>query len=143
MNAEFKKLRLEGESNFLPNLKFKLSDILLRAIQTAITDIETKTLNPFWFGPYLLQKSNLSMQSLDLLNVISFCNLTSENELEIYRLKKNALMQLEVKLLKSKNFTKQKNLKQLIALYSDIKVASSTPAQVSLETHLEKPKFLL
>jgi hypothetical protein len=112
-------------------------------LQASIAAIKANTINFFWFGPYLLQNSYLSMQSLDFLNVLSNCKFTSENEIELYRLRKNAILQLEAILSKARNKIKQKNLKQLLLLFSDIKIASSQNQTHTINCQKLQPVELL
>lgn len=65
--------RLEGESRLIPNLRFSLTEVQHREVKAAISHTEDKRSSNTWFGRYSLTGNSLSIQALDLLNVLSRC----------------------------------------------------------------------
>lgn len=87
--------RIEGESRLFPNLKFELSTVQLREVKAAISHIEGKRESNIWFGPFSLTRNSLSIHALDLLNVLSRCARDAGTEIELFRIRKEAMDQLE------------------------------------------------
>ncbi len=110
--------RIEGESRLFPNLKFELSEVQLREVKTAIARIESKRTTNIWFGPFSLARNSLSIHALDLLNVLSRCGRNAGTEIELFRLRKEAIEQLEHLRMRARNKVKLGTLDSWLELYS-------------------------
>lgn len=96
--------RLEGESRFLPNLHFDLTDVQLCEVATALDKLEgAHRTRMNWMGPYSLEQSHLSIHALDLLTVLGHCRRSLENEIELFRLRRSAIEQITDKKVLSSN----------------------------------------
>lgn len=110
--------RIEGESRLFPNLKFELSEVQLREVRAAISHIESKRSSNIWFGPYSLTKSRLSIQAFDLLSVLSRCARNAGTEIELFRLRKETINQLERLRMRARNKVKLSNIDSWLELYN-------------------------
>lgn len=112
---------LEGESRFLPNLHFDLGDVQLREMAIALQKLEgAHRTRVAWVGPYSLQKNHLSIHALDFLSVLCQCRRTPENELEIFRLRRSAIEQINSMKTAARNDIKIQNLEMWEEYYSEL-----------------------
>lgn len=122
-----KTMRLEGESRLIPNLHFALTDVQLREVRSAISHIESKKSSNIWFGPYSLTENNLSIQALDLLDILSRCTRNAGTEVELFRLRKEAIYQLEQLRMRARNKVKLNNIDSWLELYNKPWIGIDTP----------------
>lgn len=122
-----KTMRLEGESRLIPNLRFALTDVQLREVRSAISHIESKKSSNIWFGPYSLTENNLSIQALDLLDILSRCTRNAGTEVELFRLRKEAIYQLEQLRMRARNKVKLNNIDSWLELYNKPWIGIDTP----------------
>lgn len=109
--------KLEGESRLIPNLRFALTDVQLCEVKAAISHLESKRSSNIWFGPYSLAENFLSIHALDLLNVLSRCARDAGTEIELFRLRKEAIDQLEQLRMRARAKVKMDNIDSWLELY--------------------------
>ena len=110
--------KLDGESRFIPNLQIALTAVQLREVKAAISHVESKKSSNIWFGPYSLTENCLSIQALDLLNVLSRFTRNAGTEIELFRLRKEAIDQLESLRRRARNRVKVDNIDSWLELYN-------------------------
>lgn len=113
--------RLEGESRFVPNLQFELSETQLIGVSEALRKLESAhRTRVAWVGSYQIQEYQLSIHALDLLSAFAQVNRTSENEMEMFRLRRSAIEQLTRLLANSRNEIKKQNLQMWLDSYNKL-----------------------
>ena len=118
-------IKLDGESWLLPNLHFNLSDAQLREVKSTLYKLEgAHNTKVTWVGPYSLQENHLSIHALDLLSVLSHCHRTPDNELEIFRLRRLAIEQINNMKSAARNEITIQNLEMWEESYGPAKMAA-------------------
>lgn len=113
--------RLEGESRYLPNLHFDLSDVQLREVTAAVEKLEgAHRMRVNWMGPYSLEQNHLSIHALDLLTVLGHCRRSPETEMELFRLRRSAIEQLTVRKERTVDDVKIHNLNLWLESYDKL-----------------------
>lgn len=113
--------RLVGESRFLPNLHLTLSDIQLSEVTYALQKLEgAHHSRVAWVGPYSLDGSSLSIHALDLISVLLQCRRTTDNELELFRLRKAAVDQIGSMLAGARDEIKIRNIEIWLDSYKKL-----------------------
>ncbi len=114
-------MRLEGESRFFPNLHFDLSESQRREVEFALQKLEGAHRSQVaWIGPYALDRNSFSIHALDLISVLLQCNRTTDNEFELFRLRKAAVDQIGSMLERARNEIKIRNLEMWLDSYKKI-----------------------
>lgn len=135
--------RLGGESRFLPNINLTLSDVQLSEVTHALQKLEGAHRSQVaWVGPYVLDGSSFSIHTLDLISVLLQCRRTTDNELELFRLRKAAVDQIEYMLDRARDEIKIRNLEMWLESYKklwpgaeanrDLTQAPSQPSRIDL-----------
>ena len=92
-------------------LKFELNDTQLCAVSESLTKLENAhRAKAAWFDDYVLEGSSLIIHALDLYSVLDHCERNSENEMDLFRLRKSATDQMTSLLEKSKVEIKKHNI---------------------------------
>lgn len=113
--------KLKGESRFLPNLHFDLSDVQLRDVTSTLQKLEqAHRTRIVWMGPYSIEENRLSIHALDLLTVLSYCQRSSENEMDLFRLRKAAMDKLNDLARSAQNEIKKQNLEMWLESYQKL-----------------------
>jgi len=124
--------RLEGESRYLPNLHFDLTDIQLREVATALDKLEgAHRTRMNWMGPYSLEQNHLSIHALDLLTVLGHCRRSPENEIELFRLRRSAIEQLSDRKERTSDDVKAHNLKLWLESYDKLWLGDDADKDIS------------
>ncbi len=135
--------RLDGESRFLPNLHFDLSEIQLSEVTFILQKLEqAHRTRIVWMGPYSLEGNHLSINALDLLSVLNHCTRTTENEMELFRLRRSAADQIVAVMKRARDEIKIRNLEMWRDSYNklwlgaesgkDLTQAPSQPRRIEL-----------
>ena len=113
--------RLDGESRFLPNLHFILSKVQLREVTSTLQKLEqAHRTRIVWMGPYSLDGNDLSIHALDLLSVLNHCIRTTENEMELFRLRRSAADQITAVMKRARDEIKIHNLEMWLDSYDKL-----------------------
>lgn len=128
------------ESRFLPNLHFDLGEIQLSEVTTTLQKLEQAHRTRIaWMGPYSLDGNHLSIHALDLLSVLSHCDRTVENEMELFRLRRSAADQITAVMKRARDEIKIHNLEMWLDSYDKLwlgaeahKELTQAPQQPSL-----------
>jgi hypothetical protein len=110
--------KLEDESRFFPNLHFDLSEVQLAGVSEALQKLENAhRTRVAWVGSYSLLENCLSIHALDLLSVLSYCQRNSENEMDLFRLRKTAMDKLNDLAKSARNQIKKQNIEMWLESY--------------------------
>jgi hypothetical protein len=113
--------KLKGESRFIANLHFDLSDVQLCEVVAALQKFEcAHRTQVAWMGPYSLEGSHLSIHALDLLSVLSHSHRETENAFELFRLRRSAVDQLTTAKSGTHDEIKIRNLEMWLDSYKKI-----------------------
>ena len=124
--------RLKGESRYLPNLHFDLTDVQLREVATALDKLKgAHRTRMNWMGPYSLEQSHLSIHALDLLTVFGHCRRSPENEIELFRLRRSAIEQLTDRKERTFDDAKAHNLSLWLESYEKLWLGGDADKDIS------------
>ena len=124
--------KLDGESRFIPNLQFDLSDIQLCEVTATLQKLEGgHRARVAWVGPYSLVESRLSIHALDLFSVLSYCQRNSENEMDLFRLRKAAMDKLNDLAMSARNEIKKQNLEMWLESYQKLWLGSESATDLT------------
>ncbi len=113
-------------------LKFALNQVQLSAIKVSLAKLESgHRARVAWFDDYSLEKNELSIHALDLITVFDHCTLEAENEMELFRLRRAAVSQLQNRILKTRNELRKQNMICWLSLYSQLELGSSSDVDLS------------
>ncbi|MGE0528602.1 MAG: hypothetical protein AB7G93_16405 [Bdellovibrionales bacterium] len=133
--------RLAGESRFIPNLHFQLSETQLELVSAALTKRKSAhSARVAWHGPHSLDDGRLSIHALDFISVLDHCRRSSENEMELFRLRRSATDQLQGSLARSRNEIKKRNLKMWLEYYAKLWPGSEADKDISQPP--KQPKYI-
>jgi hypothetical protein len=118
------------------NLKFTLSDIQLGEITETLAKLEAAhRARVAWFDDYSLNGNVLLIHAIDLLSVLSYCQRTHENEMDLYRLRKCAMDQLSDSLKITRNEVKKQNLETWLESYRQLCLGSEHSVDLTNQLH--------
>lgn len=124
--------RLEGESRYLPNLHFDLSEVQLREVVAALEKLESAhRMHMNWMGPYSLEQNHLSIHALDLVTVFGHCCRSPETEMELFRLRRSAIEQLSARKERTFDDLKIHNLNLWLESYDKLWLGDDADKDVS------------
>ncbi|MBX9766986.1 MAG: hypothetical protein K2X47_06925 [Bdellovibrionales bacterium] len=123
---------LEAETHSIPNLKFELNEVQRREVGGAISLIQSRKSSNIWFGPHSLTANGLSIHPLDLLNVLSRCHCNSGTEIELYRIRKEAMNQMVRLRRRARNTMKIRTIEAWLEQYGKPWIGIDAP-KVSLK----------
>lgn len=119
-------------------LTFTLNEIQLRLVNASLAKLEAShRARVAWFADYSLSVNVLSIHALDLLTVLSHCHRSSENEMELFRLRKAAMDHLSGYLGKTQDEIKRQNLGMWLESYK--KLWPGVEADIDLATAPSQP----
>lgn len=113
-------------------LKFALNEVQLSAIKISLAKLESgHRARVAWFGNYSLEKNELSIHALDLITVFDHCSLETENEMELFRLRRAAVSQIHNRLLNTRNELKRRNMISWLSSYNQLEIGSSSSVDLT------------
>lgn len=112
-------------------LSFDLNAIQLRTVKASLAKLEdAHRTRVTLFGDYSLDGNVLSIHALDLFSVLSYCQRNSENEMDLYRLRKAAIDQLKNLARSARNEFKKQNLEMWLESYNKLWPGSESTADL-------------
>lgn len=105
-----KNRRLAGENKRTPNLSLTLDSSQIAVAREALSRLHDVRLS----GPYNLDGCALSINPVDVSTFLGLIERTSENELLLYGLRRQAIEQLTVRLNQSRSVASKKTYEFLI-----------------------------
>lgn len=102
-------------------LSFDLNEVQLCTIKASLIKLDgAHRTRVAWFSDYSLEGNVLSIHALDLLSVLSYCQRNSENEMDLFRLRKAAVDQLKDLARSAQNEFKKQNLEMWLESYKKL-----------------------
>ncbi|MGE3341780.1 MAG: hypothetical protein AB7J46_07915 [Candidatus Altimarinota bacterium] len=100
---------------------FTLNEIQLCEIKAALSKLEAgHRARVAWFGDHSLEGNVLSIHALDLLTVLSHCHRSPDNEIELFRIRREAMAQLSDLIKNSRNDIKKQNYEIWLKSYKKL-----------------------
>jgi len=122
-------------------LTFNLSEVQLHLVKASLAKLEAAhRARVAWFDDYSLSENVLSIQALDLLTVLSHCQRSPENEMDLFRLRKVATDELASRLGKTQDEIKKQNI--LMWIESLEKLWPGIDADVDLTVGPDQPSHI-
>lgn len=117
-------------------LKFELSEIQKQVVSETLTKLENAhRAKQAWFDDYDFSGSSLSIHPYDLFTVLDHCERCSENEMELFRLKKSAVEQMTSRLAKPKSDIEKRNIEMWLDSYKKLWLGQSAGADLMTAPH--------
>lgn len=124
-------------------LNFTLSEIQLHEVVSTLAKLEgAHRTRVTWFAEHSIEGNVLSIHALDLFSVLIYCQRNSENEMDLYRLRKAAMDKLDDLAKSARNEIKKQNFEMWLESYKklwpgsdgavDLRVAPPQPDRIEL-----------
>ena len=113
-------------------LSFTLNDVQLHAVKNSIGKLEgAHRTRVAWFGDHSFDGSALSIHALDLLTILSHCQRNSENEMDLFRLRKAAMDKLNDFARSAQNEIKKQNIEMWLESYQKLWLGSESATDLT------------
>ncbi len=99
-------------------MTFELNDTQLRAVRASLAKLDGgHRARAAWFGDESLDGNLLSIHALDLFSVLTYCQRNSENEMDLFRLRKTVMDKLNDLSKSARNEFKKQNYEMGLESY--------------------------